>query len=376
MRICVIGGGAVGLFCAWRLADRGARVTLIEPRPLVLADPTAASWAAAGMLGAVSESLGEPPADQATRVALGLHAIEAWRRAAADLAPAATLFPIGSVTLGDTPARDAALDALAATAQALGAAVEIAPAAALAERGLRVAGHVRRALVAPFEALVDIPTTLAALAHAAAARGVAFRTGVARGVTASAAGLAVALDDGEVAGDAIVAAPGVGPHGRLADDIPALAHLAPAKGQMALLGGAAPMVVRAAGVYLAPRPEGVVIGSTMEPGRADYDVDPAAIARLKAATAEAAPWLADAPVLRTWAGVRPMSPDGAPLVGRSGPPGCYVAAGHSRNGWLLAPLTAEIIADLIFSAGAPPPAFDPGRFGPPASRVDPKDHRS
>lgn len=366
-RICVIGGGAVGLFCAWRLAQGGARVTLVEPRPLVTADPTAASWAAAGMLGAVSEALGEPAAAMPARVALGLRAVEAWARAARDLAPAAALFPLGTVTLGDTPERDAALDPLAAAAREAGAVVEIVSGAALAARGLPVAPHVARALVTPFEALVDIPVALGALVAHATAAGVALRAGVAVAVERTGDGLQVAVAGVDAAVevqacDAVVAAPGVGPHGALAAAIPALGLLAPTKGQMALLDATAPAIVRAAGVYMAPRPDGLVIGATMEPGRTDFDVDPAAIARLRASAAHAAPWLAEAPLRRAWAGVRPMSPDGAPLVGPSGPPGCYVAAGHSRNGWLLAPLTAEIIADLIFGAGRPPSAFDPARF--------------
>ncbi|MBU6373784.1 MAG: FAD-dependent oxidoreductase [Alphaproteobacteria bacterium] len=372
MRICVIGGGAVGLFCAWRLALPGAHVTLVEPRPLVTADPTAASWAAAGMLGAVSECLGESAAALPARIGLGLRAVEAWRRAARDLAPAAMLFPVGTLTLGDTPDRDAALDALAEAATAAGAEVEIVAGAALAARGAPVAAHVARALVAPFEALVDIPTTLRTLATAAAAAGVRFQPGAAVAVTPSGDGLHVEVKHGAgahatVTCDAVIAAPGVGPHARLAATIPALAHLAPTKGQMALLDATAPAVVRASGVYMAPRPEGLAIGATMEPGHADFDIDPEAIARLRAAAVRAAPWLAEAPVLRAWAGVRPMSPDGAPLVGPSGPPGCYVAAGHSRNGWLLAPLTAEIIADLVFGAGTTPAAFDPARFPPARS---------
>jgi glycine oxidase len=176
-------------------------------------------------------------------------------------------------------------------------------------------------------------------------------------------GLVLETAHGEdIACDAIVAAPGIGPHGRLAEDIPALARLSPTKGQMALLDARAPFVVRAEGVYLAPRPDGLVIGATMEPGRFDFDVDHQAIETLRRAAVRVLPRLADAPVLRAWAGVRPMSPDGAPLVGPSGPPGCFAAAGHSRNGWLLAPLTAEIIADLVFGTGAAPAAFDPARF--------------
>ena len=103
----------------------------------------------------------------------------------------------------------------------------------------------------------------------------------------------------------------------------------------------------------------------MERGRDDRTVDPAAIAALRDAASRAAPTLADAPLIKAWAGVRPMSPDGWPIVGSSGPPGCFAAAGHSRNGWLLAPLTAEIIADMMFTGATAPPEFDPRRFAAP-----------
>ena len=64
------------------------------------------------------------------------------------------------------------------------------------------------------------------------------------------------------------------------------------------------------------------------------------------------------------AGVRPMSPDGAPLIGPNGPAGCFIAAGHGRNGWLLANVTADIITDYVFERPIDPLAasFKPDRF--------------
>jgi len=361
MRIAIIGGGAVGLFCAWRLAERGGDVTLVEPHALLSADPTAASWAAAGMLGAVSEALGEP--DAPARVRIGLGAIEAWRRAESALAPERTLFDVGSVILADGPQRVAAIEALHELARAHGAQTTILTAGDLHARGFAAGPQVTAGLHAPFEALVNIPGELGALAMKLASISVGVRRG--RGLdveTANGRPALVLADGARLNVDAVLACPGVGPHGRLAQAIPALAALTPAKGQMALIAATTPFVVRAPGVYLAPRPEGLVLGSTMERGRDDRAVDPAAIAALQAAAACAAPALADAPLVRAWAGVRPMSPDGWPIVGPSGSPGCYVAAGHSRNGWLLAPLTAEIIADMIFKGADAPPEFDPRRF--------------
>ena len=106
---------------------------------------------------------------------------------------------------------------------------------------------------------------------------------------------------------------------------------------------------------------GAMSGATMEPGRYDRRVERAKVDQLVAAARLV---LGDeiADVGRAWTGIRPMSPDGWPMVGRSGD--VLVAAGHSRNGWLLAPVTAEIITAYVFGADIPErwAALSPGRF--------------
>ncbi|MGA1343779.1 MAG: FAD-dependent oxidoreductase, partial [Hyphomonas sp.] len=122
-------------------------------------------------------------------------------------------------------------------------------------------------------------------------------------------------------------------------------------------------VVRSGHVYLVPRGEQVVIGATTEPGRVLEAPEPEAIAGLKAEAARLCPGLAAAETLESWAGVRPGTPDHAPFLGKTAMPGLFVAAGHYRNGILLAPVTAQILADQILGAGADELAagFSPGR---------------
>lgn len=102
----------------------------------------------------------------------------------------------------------------------------------------------------------------------------------------------------------------------------------------------------------------------MESGRDDLDIDPSAVATLREAASTVAPALAAGPV-EARAGVRAATPDGLPLVGPAAArPGVWLAVGARRNGWLLAPLIARIMADGL--AGAAPcgaaARFDPARF--------------
>jgi glycine oxidase len=133
--------------------------------------------------------------------------------------------------------------------------------------------------------------------------------------------------------------------------------VAPRKGQM--LAVAIPpslslaLVVRTHGMYIVPRTTGpnagrALIGATIEDAGFDKIVHPADIAPLRALAAALLPALADAPQLEAWAGLRPSTPDGLPFLGPA-PDGRnqYIAVGHYRNGILLAPATAHVMAQLL-----------------------------
>jgi glycine oxidase len=144
----------------------------------------------------------------------------------------------------------------------------------------------------------------------------------------------------------------------------------PVKGQMLSVVGAPRRllrhVIRAAEVYLVPRSDGrIVIGSTLEEAGYDKRTDPDTIQRLHQAAIHLVPALAQARVLEDWAGLRPGTPDDLPILGATSTPGYFVATGHFRDGILLAPITAHVMAQVI--ARAQPEydisAFSPERFG-------------
>ena len=147
------------------------------------------------------------------------------------------------------------------------------------------------------------------------------------------------------------------------------APVRPRKGQALYLrtprDGALERVLRAPGVYLAPRTSGkIFVGATVEDVGFDKTVERDTIARMHAEAARWVPALAHAEVIASWAGLRPGTPDNLPLLGETASPGIFTATGHFRNGILLAPVTARVMAALI--AGKPSPldlaAFSPGRF--------------
>ncbi len=143
------------------------------------------------------------------------------------------------------------------------------------------------------------------------------------------------------------------------------APVRPRKGQMLYVQPRAAVlqhVLRAPDVYLVPRSSGkVLIGATVEDVGYDKSVDPGTIHSLLSAAAKYLPELSSATITHSWAGLRPGTPDGLLILGRTEMPGVFVASGHFRNGILLAPITAKIIADLVEDRPSP---LDIGSFAP------------
>jgi glycine oxidase len=121
-------------------------------------------------------------------------------------------------------------------------------------------------------------------------------------------------------------------------------------------------VVVAPEVYLVPRSSGrILIGATVEDCGYDRTVEPATIRDLHRAAVQLIPSLASARVTESWAGLRPGSPDNLPLLGPTETTGIFIASGHFRNGILLAPVTARVMADLVADLT---PAVDISAFSP------------
>lgn len=141
----------------------------------------------------------------------------------------------------------------------------------------------------------------------------------------------------------------------------------PVKGQMLAVVGQRVLthVVRSPEVYLVPRSDGrILIGATVEEAGYDKRTDADTIQRLHQAAIRLIPALEQARVLEAWAGLRPGTPDGLPILGESRTPGYFAATGHFRDGILLAPVTAESMARVI--TGTKPEqdlsGFSPARF--------------
>jgi len=124
--------------------------------------------------------------------------------------------------------------------------------------------------------------------------------------------------------------------------------------------------VYAGDVYVVPRRDGsLVIGSTLE--HAGFDARPTAggIASLLTRAAALVPGIERAPLLDAWAGLRPGSPDGIPIIGETAVTGYFLSSGHYKNGILLAPGGAALLADVLTGRppGLPLAPFSPARFG-------------
>ena len=152
---------------------------------------------------------------------------------------------------------------------------------------------------------------------------------------------------------------------------PAKGHMLAVVGQEALTHGSDPSardmllthVVRdPATVYLVPRSDGrIVIGSTLEPAGFDKRVLPHTIQRLHQQAANLLPDLGHARILESWTGLRPGTPDNLPIMGATSTPGYFVSTGHYRDGILLAPVSAQIMTQIVHGIT---PAFDLSAFSP------------
>ncbi len=141
----------------------------------------------------------------------------------------------------------------------------------------------------------------------------------------------------------------------------------PVKGQMLCVVGARVLthVLRTPEVYLVPRSDGrILIGATIEEAGYDKRTDADTIQRMHRAAVTLVPALERARVLESWAGLRPGTPDDLPILGATNTSGYFVATGHFRDGILLAPITAHVMAQLV--TGVKPEMelmpFSPARF--------------
>jgi glycine oxidase len=343
--VAVVGGGIVGLACAWYAARRGMSVVVLERDRL----GSGASDVAAGMLAPVTEAdFGEDELLQ-----LNLAAAERWPTFAAELAAASGL----STGFRETGAlvvaadRDDAeeLHRLAELHASLGLPSRwVGPREARAlEPGL--SPRVRGAIHAPRDHQADPAATVRALAAACRSAGVELREHVeaAELVQTGGAVTGIATATAEVPAKTVVIAAGAWSGGLHA------AAIRPVKGQIATLRAPDPAlapahVVRTPRCYLLSREDGrVVLGATMEERGFDTSTTADGVFRLLEAAREVLPDIGELEWTGVRAGLRPGTPDNLPVVGPGDVDGLVWATGHYRNGVLLAPLTGETVASIL-----------------------------
>ncbi len=359
----VIGAGLIGCGVAYELAKRGAAVTVYDR-----AEPgRGASWAGGGMLAPYSEEIADPALLALCAASLRAYPAfveEVRARSGVD----AHLRAYGTLHLAFDDASARELPARCAAFRRNGGdAIVLDRAAALAREAM-LGGDVRGAVFVANEAHVDNRRLGRALAGACADAGVRFERAV--DVTVEADGRRVRgirTPHGFRAAGTVVNAAGA-----WAGDVPgvpASARVAvrPVAGEMLALAipkGFARGLVWSRRMYAIPRDDGrLLIGATSVERGYDTRVTAGGVRALLDAALEAAPALANFALVETWAGLRPASHDGRPYLGATVLDGYVVAAGHYRNGILLAPITAQLVAAAI--AGERPAldltAFDPRR---------------
>jgi len=372
--VLVIGGGIIGLVTAWRAAQRGLRTAVVDPEP-----GGGAARVAAGMLAAVTElQYGEQ-----TLLDLNVTSARRYPSFVAELADAGG----GEVGYRSCGTLAVALDAddraelreLHAFQSSLGLESEWLTGRECRRLEPMLAPGVRGGLRVDGDHQVDPRRLAKALLRAAEGAGVVFHraTAVRAEVVRDRARGAV-LDDGTVlaAGQTVLAA---GSRSGTFEGLPenVTPPVRPVKGQVLRLRIPEPYapflsrtvraVVRGGHVYLVPRENGeLVLGATTEELGWDTTVTAGGVYELLRDAHELVPGITELPLAEAMAGLRPGSPDNAPLIGPTALPGLLMATGHHRNGVLLTPVTGDIMAGLLTTGEVPEHArpFSPARFSP------------
>jgi glycine oxidase len=370
--VIVIGAGVIGLAVAWRARERGLSVTLLEREQA----GSGTSRVAAGMLAPVSEvEFGEAGA---RALELGLRSAALWPAFASELEEASGE-PVGLLCTGTLlVARDAdearALERQIAFRSSLGLRATRVRASQARELEPALAPTIRLALELPDDHSVDPRRLLAALRGACLAAGVELRehTRVARVIAGGATVTGVELPGGErVLAPAVVIAAGTGSVDVGGVPVDGVVPVRPVKGQtVRLRDPAGPGLLRRAvrfeDWYLVPRADGrYVLGGTVEERGFDQTPTAGAAYELLRECHELVPGVSELEIEELCVGLRPGTPDNLPAIGAGAIEGLIWATGHYRNGILLAPLTAELVLEVL-TADRPADrllaACAPGRF--------------
>lgn len=358
--VLILGGGIIGLACARELARAGLRVELVERLPA----GAEASIAAAGMLSPLAEVPVPGPFFDACRASRDL-----WLPWVAELEEETGLFiehdTSGSLLLALDDAEAAHVDRLVAAARELGERAEEIDAKVVSDWVPDIAPDLRRAVLLPGEHRVDNIQACAILAASALRAGAILTYGFeVETIERAGDGVRVTSGDQTLEAGLLLLTAGAW-SGQIAGIPPLPVH--PVRGQMLLLGGIGwswTGSVRGLHGYAVRRGEtGLLIGATVEEAGFFSHTTVDGIGSLLSFARRTFPGLAGARLESTWAGLRPGTPDGLPLIGPLPDWPVVAATGHFRNGILLAPWTAREIARIVLDGGSPESEpFSPTRF--------------
>lgn len=374
----VIGGGVIGLSVAWRAAQRGLQVTVADPAP-----GRGASRAAAGMLTPV----GEAAHGEKDLLRLGLDSLARYPAFTAELI-ARTGKPTGfretgTLQVGYDAGDLAVLAELRALQESMDVPVRQLSGPECRELEPMLDPAIRGGLLVTGDGSVDPRLLTTALLNAAGQAGVTLIEQPATEVITD-GGRAVGVrlgggGGGEILADWVVLAAGWSSAAIGGLPPGSAPQVRPVKGQILRLRdepagpGRRPLITRSvrgivhgSSVYLVPREDGeLVIGATQEELGTDTRVTAGAVWELLRDARTLLPGITELEFAEASTGLRPGTPDNAPILGPSALPGLVLATGHFRSGVLLAPVTADIIAEYLVTQQLPGIAgtFGPGRFG-------------
>ncbi len=349
----ILGGGVIGLSLAYELAGHGLKVHLIDRA----APGQEASWAGAGILPPGNLPAARTADERLAGLACELH--PQWSaRLREETGIDNGYRRCGGLYLATDSQSEQELRSQAEYWRALEVSVQELSHAEVAELepALSHAGSastIRSAIWLRGEAQLRNPRHLKALLAGCQRRGVRISAETAAEGFEIRGGRVhvVRTSSGALSADTVCVAGGAWSGGLLAQlGVPAT--LRPIRGQMVLLACPRPPLERIVNVgrrYLVPRDDGhVLVGSTEEDAGFQKHTTADGVAGLLRFALELAPTLAGAGVERTWAGLRPETPDGRPYIGRiPGLDNAFVATGHFRHGLLLSPATAVVLGELV-----------------------------
>ncbi len=360
----IVGGGIIGLSLAYELARRGVSVTLLDQGEW----GGQASNAAAGMLAPLKEFKEPGPLLDAGMASLAMY--PAWAEALiaeSGIDPQLALDGVLTVAFSDAEAEQ--WQQKYRWQHAAGYDVSWMGAAELRELEPLLAPTATAAIYSPGEGHINNRMLLQALITACRARGVRLIKGavVTRLIASDGRVSGVVTTNGPVSADQTVITAGAWA-GLIAGWLGLSVPIRPVRGQVAAVSSEGLRLRRvifgADGYIVAKRDGRIILGATEDESGYSREVTAGGLATVLNGVLPYMPVLAFATFLQAWSGLRPGTPDGLPLLGPlPGWEGVSLASGHFRNGILLSPYTAKIMADWITTGGREPLVpFDPGRF--------------